>query len=152
VTVDAEQLLAEEDAGWRELHDVFASVPPERFGEPGVTPEGWSVKDVMFHVSGWLDEAGSRLEQMRAGTFDASSDPRRESIEQTNRAWFESSRQMDVAAVRQALEPSRERMLNAWAELAEKTPAAWEWFDESGPRHYAEHVKDLRAWIGQGGP
>jgi hypothetical protein len=150
--MDAERLLEEEDAGWSELHDVVASVPSGRFDEPGVTDEGWSVKDVVFHVSGWLDEAGLRLEQIRAGTFDASADPNRETIEEMNRAWFESSRQMDAAAVRVALESSRARMLGAWTELAEKTPDAWSWFDESGPRHYAEHVKGLRAWMGQGGP
>jgi len=148
----ADRLLAEEDAGWRELHDVLGSVPRERFEEPGVTDEGWSVKDVVFHVSAWLAEAGSRLEQMSAGTFDPGADPGGETIEEMNRAWFGSSSQMDAAAVCEALESSRARMLSAWAELAEKTPDAWSWFDESGPRHYAEHVKDMRAWIGQSGP
>lgn len=150
--MDAERLLAEEDAGWREFHDVLASIPPERIEEPGVTDEGWSVKDVMFHVSAWLLEAGSRLERMRAGTFDTAADPSVETIEEMNRAWFESSRQMDAAAVREALESSRARMLNAWTELVEKTPDAWSWFEESGRGHYVEHVRDLRAWIGQGGP
>ena len=150
--MDAERLFAEEDAGWHELLDVLGSVPPERIEDPGITDEGWSVKDVMFHVSAWLLEAASRLEQIDAGTFDPDADPSRDTIDEMNRAWFGSSRQMDAAAVREALESSRAHMLSAWAELAEKTPDAWSWFDESGPRHYAEHVKDLRAWIGQSGP
>ncbi len=150
--MDAERLVAEEEAGWSELHDVFGSVSPERFEEPTLTEEGWSAKDAMFHVSGWLSEAGLRLEQMRAGTFDPDSDPDRDAIEAINRVWFESSRRMDGTDVREAIESARARMLHAWSELTEKTPDAWTWFDESGPRHYAEHVKDLRAWIGQGGP
>jgi len=150
--MDAERLLAEEDEGWRELHEVLGSIPPERFEEPSVTDEGWSTKDVVFHVSAWLGEAGLRLEQMHIGKFDADDDPSRETIEQMNRAWFESSRQMVAGAVREGLEPSRARMLSAWTQLADKTPDAWSWFDESGPRHYAKHVRDLRAWIVQGGP
>ncbi|MFN8234177.1 MAG: hypothetical protein U0V56_12165 [Actinomycetota bacterium] len=35
---------------------------------------------------------------------------------------------------------------------AEITPDAWSWFDESGARHYAEHVGDLRRWLGEPGP
>ena len=31
--MDAERLLAEEDEGWRELHEVLGSIPPERFEE-----------------------------------------------------------------------------------------------------------------------
>ena len=150
--MDAERLVAEEEAGWSELHLVFGSVPPERFEEPTLTEEGWSAKDAMFHVSGWLSEAGLHLEQMHDGTFDPATDPSRDMIEEMNRTWFEASRRMNGAEVRVAIESARARMLRAWSELAEKTPDAWTWFDESGPRHYAEHVKDLRAWIGQGGP
>lgn len=149
--MDAEGLLAEERAGWDELNHVLASIPPDRFEEP-ITHEGWSTKDVVFHVSAWLGEAGLRLEQMRVGEFDAAGDPSRETFEQMNRGWFESSRQMEASAVREGLASSRARMLSAWNELVEKTPDAWSWFDESGARHYAKHVKDLRAWIGQGGP
>ncbi len=150
--MDAERLAVEEEAGWREFDDLLASFGPERLAEPGVTDEGWSPNDVMFHVSAWLTEAGLRLEQMRSGAFDAATDPSGEEIEQMNRSWFESSRRMNAGEVRTALESSRARMLRAWAELVEKTPDAWSWFDESGPRHYAEHLKDLRAWIARVGP
>jgi Mycothiol maleylpyruvate isomerase N-terminal domain len=150
--MDAERLAAEEGAGWREFDDLLGSLGPERLQEPGVTHEGWSPTDVMFHVSSWLTEAGLRLEQIRSGAFDAAADPSGEEIERMNRSWFESSRQMGAAEVRAALGSSRARMLSAWDELEEKTPDAWSWFDESGPRHYAEHLKDLRAWIGRVGP
>jgi hypothetical protein len=150
--MDAERLLAEERVGWRELTDLLGSLEPERLEEPNVTDEGWSPKDVMFHVGGWLAEAGLRLEQMRAGAFDAGNDPSGDEIERMNRSWFESSRQMDTDAVRAMLEASHARMLDAWNALQEKTPDAWSWFDESGPRHYAKHVSDLRAWIARVGP
>jgi hypothetical protein len=146
--VDAERLLAEEDAGWRELTALFDQVPRERFEEPSVTPEGWSAKDVMFHVVAWLDEASEALDRERVGTPD----PEGLDTDAKNARFSEISRALDTEDVRSRLEPSRDRMLRCWASLDEVTPDAWSWFDESGPRHYAEHVKDLRVWIGQGAP
>jgi hypothetical protein len=146
--VDAERLLAEEDSGWREMTALFEQVPKERFEEPSVTPEGWSAKDVMFHVVSWLDEASDALDRERAGTPD----PEGLDTDAKNTGFFEVSQALDANEVRSRLHPARDRMHRAWTALEAPTPDAWEWFNESGPRHYAEHVKDLRAWIGQGEP
>jgi hypothetical protein len=146
--MDAERLLAEEDAGWGELTALLEQVPQERFEEPTVTVEGWSAKDVMFHVAAWLDEASDALDRELAGV----SDPEGLDTEAKNTRFLEISRALGAEDVRSRLEPSRDRMLRCWAALDAVTPSAWEWLNESGPRHYAEHVKDLRAWIEQGGP
>jgi hypothetical protein len=37
-------------------------------------------------------------------------------------------------------------MLTVFNELSEITPIAEEWFVESGPEHYAEHLPRLREW------
>ena len=146
--MDAERLLSEEDEAWREMTAVFEDVPPERFEEPTVTAEGWSPKDLMFHVAAWLDEASDVLDRERAGEPD----PQGMDTDVRNAGFFEISKTLDADDIRSRLVSSRERMLRCWAALDAATPNAWEWFDESGPLHYAEHVKDLRAWIGQGGP
>lgn len=146
--VDPERILVEEDEGWRALHRTLHRIPAERMDEPTVTPEGWSPKDVSFHVAAWLAEACASLQRMKAGTFDPTEDPTREQIERMNAAWFEASLTMDLATVRAELEASRACMRLAWGELPEITPDAWSWFDESGPRHYADHVRDLRRWLG----
>jgi hypothetical protein len=41
---------------------------------------------------------------------------------------------------------ARARMLQEWAALEEITSHAWEWLEESGPLHYAEHLRDIHAW------
>lgn len=146
--MDAERLLAEEDEGWRELRAIFDQVPQGRLEEPSVTAEGWSAKDVMFHVVAWLDEASDALDRERSGVPD----PEGLDTDAKNARFFGISRALSAQDVRSRLEPSRDRMLRCWAALDAVTPGAWEWFNESGPRHYAEHVRDLRAWIGQGGP
>jgi hypothetical protein len=144
--MDVDRLLAQEQAGWRALHDTFGSLSPERFEEPGMTPEGWSAKDVMFHVGAWMAEAECQLTRMRMGTYRHEDFPR-ERIDAMNREWFEVSRTLDPDSVRAGFHAARVRMLQEWEQLGDVTPLAWEWFEESGPIHYAEHLRDLRTFV-----
>jgi mycothiol maleylpyruvate isomerase-like protein len=144
--MDADRLLAEEGTGWQTLLDVFASIPHDRVEDASLTADGWSPKDVMFHIGAWCAEAANQLERMRLGTFaEGTTD-----TETKNREWFETSRRLDVPTVRAELRPARERMLREWQALGEITPSAQEWFEESGSMHYREHIRDLRAWMERG--
>jgi hypothetical protein len=146
MTVEVQRLLAEEDAGWRDLHDVFSQIPPERFEEEGVTPEGWSPKDAMFHIGAWLAECVAVLERIAAGAVE-DTDVDDATVEAKNAAWFAMSRQMDPATVRAEMEAARAQARRYFGAMAAPTREAWSWFDESGPLHYAEHAGDLRAWL-----
>jgi DinB superfamily len=148
--MDVERILIEEDAAWRALHETLHRIPPERLEEPTVTPEGWSPRDVTFHVAAWCAEAAMSLQRMKAGTFDAAEDPSREQIERMNADWFAASKQMDLPTVRAELDASRAAMRLALGELPEVTEDAWSWFDESGPRHYADHAGELDRWLAGG--
>src|SRR6266571_2099294 len=44
---------------------------------------------------------------------------------------------------------ARIRMLTEWNALPEVTSKAEEWFAESGPDHYEEHMDRLRDWVAQ---
>ena len=140
------RLLSEEREAWLALMAWFERVPDERFEEPTLTPEGWSPKDAMFHVAGWMADCGKQLERMRDGSFDAVEETR-ESIERQNRAWFEISRTMPPADVRASVDSSRQRMLDAFASLSELSPDAVDWFEESGALHYPKHGEDLRTFL-----
>ena len=147
--IDRERLLREEDVAWRRLAQRFDTVPERRFEEPALTPEGWSPKDAMFHISGWMADCGEQLTRMRAGTFDPGEESRG-SIERQNQAWFEVSRSMPPGDVRAGFVPSRLRMLEAFRALEEVSLDAVEWFEESGALHYAAHAEDLRRFLGEG--
>jgi Mycothiol maleylpyruvate isomerase N-terminal domain len=147
--IDVERLLLEEAAAWRDLEATFAAVPADRFEEPTLTPEGWSPKDAMFHVAGWMRDCAVQLEAMRSGAFDASEETR-DSIERQNQAWFEESRDLPAQAVRWGFVDARRRMLDAFAAVTTVSPVAVEWFEESGALHYPKHVEDLRAFLGGG--
>ncbi len=140
--MDVEGLLAAEDAGWLDLCAAFDRLTPEQLEHPGITPDGWSAKDVMFHVACWIAECGLQLERIRMGTFEHLD----ESVDAMNRRWFELSRTMDAATVRTEFIASRTRMIAEFGTLIQATPDAIEWFEESGALHYAEHLEDLRSW------
>lgn len=144
--IDAGRLRREERAAWTELVATFALVPDARFEEPALTPEGWSPKDAMFHVAGWMGDCADQLDAMRAGGFDPT-DETRDAIERQNQAWFEVSRRMPAVDVRRGFDDARARMLAAFDALPEITPDAVEWFEESGALHYPKHVADLRAFL-----
>lgn len=145
---DARPLLAEEDASWRAICAAFDRVPHDRFEEPALTPEGWSPKDAMFHVAGWMGECASHLERMRLGVAEAREETR-ETIERQNRAWFEISRAMSPPRVRERFEESHRRMVEAFGALDGLSPEAVEWFEESGALHHRKHIADLERFLSQ---
>jgi hypothetical protein len=144
--MDVERLLADEERGWLALTEAFGDVAPERFDEPGVTEEGWSPKDVMYHVAAWAEEAATVLKRIAAGTHRGS----RVDTDSLNAEWHEVGRGLDDDIVRIRFAKGRTAMRQAFTALPEVDAAAWEWFHESGPRHYDEHLPDLRAFLERG--
>ena len=139
------ELAAAEDAAWAELIEIFESLPSERLEEPGYFAEGWSVKDLMAHIASWQAEAGRVLQWIRNGTYV--SDPI--DVDAMNRDFYERNRELSIEVVRSELWSARTRMLIEWNALPEVTTEAEEWFRESGPLHYQEHLPRLKEWAQQ---
>jgi hypothetical protein len=108
-----------------------------------VTPEGWSPKDVMFHIGAWLAEAARQLDRIREGTYRQ----QEYTVEELNRAWFALSRTLDVPTARAELESARVIAREALGALPTVTTDARGWFEESAWLHYDEHVVDLERWL-----
>ena len=145
--LDVERLMADEREQWDRLWSVFEQVPEVRFEDASMTAEGWSPKDLLFHMVAWQDECTAVLDQERSGT------PALEGHEDTdtkNAGFLQKSQGMSAAEVRATAEPARERMLAGFRALDEITPKALEWFEESGPIHYTEHERELRGWLEAG--
>ena len=137
------ELLAAEDAGWNELNGLIESLIPGQMEEPGYFPEGWSVKDLMAHIGSWQAEAGQVLTQIRNGTLRG--DP--VDVDAMNALFVEANHDLPLSIVRAEMFSARNRMLTEWNALPEITPKAEEWFVESGPAHYQEHIEPLRKWV-----
>jgi hypothetical protein len=135
---------ASEAEGWAGFLTLLEAIPRDRWTEEGVLP-GWSVKDLLHHVNGWMAECAEHLAKMREGTFvdydedDAETDGR-------NAAFVAEAAEMDVDAVWSGLLATRELVLRRWDELPAEAvnTVAIDWFAGETYRHYREHLPELR--------
>jgi len=141
-----EDLLRSEDRGWVDLRSLMDAVSPQEMLEPGLTAERWSVKDLLFHLGAWWAKAFVMLERVRVGTYDGKGEAA--TVDEMNERFLEEGRRLDLATVKAELYSARNQALLGFGALPEVTPEAEEWFRESGPEHYEEHLDDLRVWVG----
>jgi len=145
--MDRESLTERESVAWNGFRAAVDEIPAERRELPGVNAEGWSVKDVLWHVAHWWDHLAELLEEMRRGTYteppddDAATDAENERV-------LEASRRMSLADVERGLGLSRDRMLASWASLPAVTEPAERWFVWETIEHYDEHLPSLRSFAG----
>lgn len=136
------ELAAAEDRAFVEFDGLLESLAPAQMEEPGYFPEGWSAKDLMAHIGSWQADTGLVLQQIRNGTHrDEPVD-----VDEYNRRFYEANADLPLPVVRAEYHAARTRMITEWNALEEVTPAAEEWFRESGEIHYAEHLPRLREW------
>jgi hypothetical protein len=143
MTVKRELCRAEDD-GWNELNGLVESLTPGQMEEPGYYPdEGWSVKDLVGHLAAWMAEAAKILTQLHYKTYRK----RDLDVDAMNKEFFEANHDLPTPVVRAEAFAARNRMLAEMNALEEVTPEAEDWFEESGPRHYEEHLPRLREWV-----
>jgi Mycothiol maleylpyruvate isomerase N-terminal domain len=143
-----EELLRAEAEGWEAFVALVDAVPPDLIELSGLNAEGWAVRDVMWHVAYWCADAARALSAMAEGRFDRVREPYGDAeVNRLNDRELERSRGMQVDEVRAELRRARAAMLGRFGALAVLTADADEWFEESGPAHYAEHAPELRAWV-----
>jgi hypothetical protein len=129
---------------WAEFETALARVPLERWEEPGVVPD-WTVKELVWHVAGWIDECSEHLEKIRAGSAQIEEDDD-EDTDVRNAAFASQAREMTTDAVRAGLLASRELVRTRWSELPDVTDSAIEWFASETYQHYKEHLADLESF------
>lgn len=137
------KLVQEEDEAWAEIEALTTSLTEQHMEEPGLTPAGWSVKDLLWHFCCWTAESARQLERIRMGTYEEQD----WDTDALNDRFFRESQRMDIPLIKTQLAASRSRALAEWGALPELTPEAVEWFGESGSLHYREHIPDLRTWV-----
>lgn len=141
--MDKDALSAREHEAWEAFRAVVDGIDPARRETAGANPDGWSVKDVLWHVAHWWDDLAGTLASLRAGTYAEPSEGD-DATDAENARVLEESAAMTLGDVERGLEEARARMLAAWAALPEVDATAerefvWETID-----HYEEHLPDLR--------
>ena len=140
---DIRALVEDERRSWGEFQALLASLSPEQAERPGYFLEGWSAKDLLAHVAGWLAEAGQVLEQVRVGSFTG----RDMDIEGRNAVFLEANRPQPLRVVHAEAYAARTRLLQEVGRLVGITSVADLWLRKAGPEHYAEHLPRPREWV-----
>lgn len=135
-----DDLTAREAEAWASFEAAVNAVPRERRSEPSLS-DGWSVKDVLWHVAFWWDECAATLERIHLGAqdLDESGD-----TDEINAGALQASRSMSLEEVETGMARLREHMLSAWAQTRED-PAAAETFTGETIEHYEDHRAALEA-------
>lgn len=134
-----------EVVGWHGIHSLVDSLTAEELLKPGYYSEGWTVRDLMAHLSAWLAEGGKQLEQINASTYrEGELD-----VDAANLRFAELTEGVPFDHVYVQAWASRWRMLGVWRDLPEITTAAADWLDKVGAQHYDEHLPRLREWAAQ---
>src|SRR5215204_109822 len=143
-----EELLRSEAEGWEAFVTLADAVTPDLVELRGLNAAGWAVRDVMWHVAFWCADAARALCAIAEGRFDHVREPYADAeVDRLNDRELERSRGMQVDEMHAELHRARAAMLERFGALAELTADADEWFEESGPAHYAEHAPQLEAWV-----
>jgi hypothetical protein len=91
-----EELLRIERERWVAFSELVDRVPADRSEEPTLDPDGWSVKDLLWHIASWDREAARALEQVRPGTYEDGD----RGTEEKNERFLIEGRATDLATVR----------------------------------------------------
>src|SRR5436309_6136013 len=81
---------------WREFGALVDRIPEGRMEEPTLNPDGWSVKDLLWHMGRWYEEAARELEKVRLGTYVE----RDYETERLNALFLDEGRKVDLSVVR----------------------------------------------------
>jgi hypothetical protein len=130
-----------ETDGWTRFETAVLAIPRDRWEQEGVL-EGWTIKQMLWHVAGWLDACAEHFDQMIAGTFEDRDDGE-DDTDERNAAFAAEAGEMDVNAVWTGLLAARELVRRRWGELSEITPRAADEFAAETYEHYEEHLPDL---------
>lgn len=126
---------------WADFERLLSMIPRERWEMEGVLPD-WTVKEMLWHVAGWLDECATHLEQIEAGALE-DPDEGEDDTDDRNAAFAEAARGMRVDEVWQGVTAARSRVLERWAAMTDVRDRAVEEFASETYQHYKEHVPEL---------
>ena len=144
-----EELLELERGRWTMLQQLLGAISPSRADEPTLTPEGWTVRDLVWHLACWNDIVAAQLELMRAGAFDDRFDW---DTEENNARFIATGHAVTLVQAKSALEASRADVIRAMQKLEDVPPRAVELFSEPAFQHVDDHVPELRRFLDLGQP
>jgi hypothetical protein len=152
--MNRQQLMRRLETTWAALQDSYAELSAAEMTTPGVV-NGWSVKDILAHVTTWDEEALTYLPVILAGRKP----PRYAAVgglDAFNARMAEQKRDLPLPEVLAQLEATHRRLLAYVATVPE------EHFARETPfrhrlrldtySHYPIHTRSIQAWREGRGP
>ena len=137
------QMIEAEHERHEELEALLAKLSMEQILEPGINGDGWSVKDMLWHLGAWSAESANALERIGLGTYA----PLDRDTDELNADFMAAGKDLDLETVKAEWLSARSRARANWDAIEEITPEAEEWFYESGAEHMDDHLPELRDWV-----
>ena len=137
-----EKQTAAEATAWETFEAAVLAVPRDQLEQP-LLADGWSVKDVLAHITRWWEDCATTLESFH-GTYvewDGDTDAENDKVRAESQAMSLEDVELRSAHV-------RERMLLAWDGAPADDPRAVEAFDSETTEHYDEHLEQVRSIAG----
>jgi hypothetical protein len=148
VSDQIQRLLTSLEAAWSALGDAYAGLSDGELVEPGVV-DGWSVKDILAHITTWEQEALKHLPRVIAG----GTPPRyaaQGGIDAFNARATAAGRQLSLAQVLRRRDQTHARLLDFIRGQPEGTfgvrTRARRRLRLDTYGHYPEHAAAIRVW------
>ena len=132
--------LDEEARAYAAFEAAVAAVPRERFEETSL-PDGWTVKDVLWHVAYWWRDGARTFAAIADGTHTGFDED--EETDVTNARVLDESRSRSLEEVEAEVAEARAALLTAFDPVSDDE-LALELFRSETIEHYDEHLPALR--------
>lgn len=146
------QLLAKIEKSWKEFNASYDGLSDDQMTAPGVT-EGWSVKDILAHVSTWEEECLKYVPVILAGERQARYSATYGGVDAFNALMTEKKQGLSLSEIRRQLEETHRKLVDAVKAIPEE-----HFVSENSLRrrlrldtytHYPVHAEAIREWRGR---
>jgi uncharacterized damage-inducible protein DinB len=137
-----EHAKQEADA-WAAFGAALDAIPRASWEDEGVLP-GWSVKELLWHMAGWLQKCARRLEEMRTGREALQTG---QTVDERNDELAAQARTMTVDAVYRGLLAARALVREEWDALPDVDERGISELADETYEHYDEHRTDLERFV-----
>jgi hypothetical protein len=147
--MNKQQLLSKLERAWQSFTDSYAGLSDQKMLEPGVT-EGWSVKDILAHVTWWEEEALKHLPHILQGIRPPRYSVVYGGIDAFNAQMTELKRELPLAEVRRQHADTHARLIEYLQGVSEEQFTSETRFRRrlkaDTYSHYPIHTLAIRAW------
>lgn len=133
-----------EEGAWARFEAALDRIARDRWEATEVLP-GWSMKELLWHMTWWLEKCARNLERLRAGEEPVDA---MEIADERNDLLAAEARGMTVRAVEEGLRAARDLVRSRWDALPRVDDVAIEELACETYEHYDEHRADLERAAG----